>query len=256
MDGFVSRSVDGRADEVVSSALQALVEMGLPVKEQFKRQILAWAEVWRNWTGRSVTGLDSPREIGVRLIADSFALFYALTPGVGDLCCDVGSGNGWPGLALKLHEPSVHLVLLDAKRSSCEFLSAVVRAMAVKGVEVWHQRAEEVGRDPRTREVFSIVVSRAAGKLPVVLELGAPLVRTGGKLVLWLGPESVVGSKGSGDGDEMRDGLNYLGLSGLEVRRYSLPGGQGERILAVYRKERPSEERFPRTAKAIKTRPL
>lgn len=256
MDGLVRRGSDGRADEVVFSALQALAEMGLPVREQFERQILAWAEVWTNWAGRRVTGLESPREVGVRVIADSFALMYALTPGQGELCCDVGSGNGWPGLALKLHEPSVRLVLLDSKRSSCEFLSAVVRAMGLEGVEVWHRRAEEVGRDPQKREVFSMVVSRAAGKLPVVLEIGAPLVRTGGKLVLWLGPESTVATEGSRDGDEMRKSLDCLGLGGPEVRRYSLPWGQGERILAVYRKERPSEKRFPRTPKAIKTRPL
>lgn len=250
------RSVEEEPDEIASFALRAIEEMGLPVREQARKQILAWAQVWRDWRGRRVTGLQSAVEIGVRLIADSFALLYALRPGAGEICCDVGSGNGWPGLALKIHEPSVHLVLLDAKRSSCEFLSAVVRAMGVDDVEVWHRRAEEAGRDPRTREVFSIVVSRAAGKLPVVLEMGAPLVRTGGKLVLWLGSEGIAGIKGPGNGEEVLDSLDCLGLCGPEVRRYSLPGGQGERVLAIYGKERPSERRFPRTAKAIKTRPL
>ncbi|HHY34764.1 MAG TPA: 16S rRNA (guanine(527)-N(7))-methyltransferase RsmG [Firmicutes bacterium] len=252
----VTGRVGGGADEVVSFALRALAEMRLPVKEEFVSQILAWVQVWRSWSGRRVTGLESPREVGVRLIADSFAFLYALAPGAGELCCDVGSGNGWPGLALKVHEPSVRLVLLDAKRSSCEFLSAVVRAMDVKDVEVWQRRAEDVGRDRRTREVFSVVVSRAAGKLPVVLEIGAPLVRIGGKIVLWLGPESVIGMDGTGEGDKVRDSLDCLGLAGPEIRRYWLPEGEGERVLAVYRKERPSEARFPRTARAIKTRPL
>ncbi|MBE3520173.1 MAG: 16S rRNA (guanine(527)-N(7))-methyltransferase RsmG [Firmicutes bacterium] len=246
----------GGADEVVSFALEALAEMGLPVKEEFAGQIRAWAQVWRSWTGRRVTGLESPREVAVRLIADSFAFLYAFGPSAGEVCCDVGSGNGWPGLALKLHEPSVHLVLLDARRSSCEFLCGVVRAMGLEGVEVWHRRAEDVGRDEGTREMFSVAVSRAAGKLPVVLELCAPLVRVGGKVVLWLGPEVTFGRGGAGEAEEARAGLYCLGLAGPEIRRYSLPGSEGGRVLAVYRKERLCEARFPRTAKAIRTRPL
>ena len=243
-----------KPDEIVSCALQALHEMGLPVGERVGEEILAWAQVWRGWKGRSVTAFRSAADVGVKLIADSFAVVYAVQLGEDEVCCDIGSGNGWPGLALKLWRPSIRLVLVDARKSSCEFVSAAVRSMALNDVAVWHRRAELVGRDPRTREAFSTVVSRAAGRVPVMLEVGAPLVRPGGKLVLWLGPGTAA-SECAGVLEAVNE-LDSLGLSVPELKSYSLPGGHGRRVLAVYAKEHPSERRFPRTVKAIRTRPL
>src|SRR5207247_9027419 len=103
------------------------------------------------------------------------------------------------------------------------------------GVTIVNQRAEEFGE----REAFDIVVARALGALPVLLELTLPFCRVGGKV---LAPK-----KGRGLADEVASASRALSVLGGELsepRTYELDGEQ--RQIVVVRKVRRTPDAYPR----------
>jgi 16S rRNA (guanine527-N7)-methyltransferase len=98
---------------------------------------------------------------------------------------DLGSGGGLPGLVVATRWPEVTLVLLDSQGRRTAFLSHAVRRLGLGNrVSVLHQRAEEAGRDPTIRGHFEGVLARSFGRPAVVAECAAPLLKSGGWLVV------------------------------------------------------------------------
>jgi 16S rRNA (guanine527-N7)-methyltransferase len=96
---------------------------------------------------------------------------------------DVGSGGGLPGLPLKIARPDLEVVLVEADGRKAAFLVQACAELALSGVEVVNQRAEDASRSPRYREVFDVAVARALAPMPVLAELCLPFVRVGGRLL-------------------------------------------------------------------------
>jgi rRNA small subunit methyltransferase G len=74
------------------------------------------------------------------------------------------------------------VTLTEPKEKRCKFLREGIEAMALKNVEVV-QRSVQLWPDGQGR--FDLVTSRGVRKLPVMVALGAPLLKMGGTLVLW-----------------------------------------------------------------------
>lgn len=102
---------------------------------------------------------------------------------------DVGSGGGVPGLPLAILWSGCRVLLVDAEARKVEYLRDAVRALGLTSrVEAVQARAEVLGRDPARREAFEAATLRAVGPVSTCLELGLPLVRPGGRLLLYRGP--------------------------------------------------------------------
>ena len=100
---------------------------------------------------------------------------------------DVGSGGGLPAIPLALALPGISFTLLDANRRKVAFLEHVAGELAMDNVTVLSGRAEELARQPAHREAFDRVISRAAARPAVLLELALPFVRVGGDLLAVVG---------------------------------------------------------------------
>jgi 16S rRNA (guanine527-N7)-methyltransferase len=172
---------------------------------------------------------------------------------------DLGSGGGLPGLVVAGSWPEATMVLLEANERRAQFLErAVVDCGLQARVEVVHQRAEVAGRDPSYRGAFDGVVVRSFGPPAVVAECAAPLLRTGGWLLVSEPPkdqedDSPVGAgPGSDDADQTRwpaEPLAGLGLVPLE----SVRAGFGYQLL---RQTVACPDRFPRRNGVPAKRPL
>jgi 16S rRNA (guanine527-N7)-methyltransferase len=98
---------------------------------------------------------------------------------------DLGSGGGLPGLVIAVRMPDATLVLLDAQGRRTAFLSDAVRRLGLEArVSVRHERAEAAGRDPGARGHFDGVLARSFGRPAAVAECAAPLLKSGGWLVV------------------------------------------------------------------------
>jgi len=138
-------------------------------------ELLASADV-------SVTSIRGADELWRRHVED--ALTAADLVGTARTLVDVGSGGGSPGIPLAL-ELDLAATLLEATRPKAAFLRRVVAEIGL-AAEVVHARSEEYARG-EGRDRFDLAVARALAPPPVALELCLPLVRPGGRLILWTG---------------------------------------------------------------------
>ena len=97
---------------------------------------------------------------------------------------DLGSGVGFPGLALAVALPGAQVCLVESHGRRCDFLTGLCAAVHIENARVVCARAEE-WRDGISRQ--ELVVARALAPQTVVLEYAAPLLCVGGSLVDWRG---------------------------------------------------------------------
>ena len=131
-------------------------------------------------------GFLGPRE-GARLrerhLDDALGLAAIRPPLAGERWVDLGSGAGLPGLPLAYAYPEASFTLVDAQRRRVDWVATTAARLQIDNVTVVHARLEEYGHGPG-REAFDVATARALGPLPVVAELGLPLLRVGGALLV------------------------------------------------------------------------
>jgi len=166
------------------------------------------------------------------------------------LVADVGTGGGFPGVALAAARPAWRVTVVDSVQKKVQFVREAVQAAGIANVTAVWGRAEDLGRRPDFRERFDAAVARALAALPVLLELALPLVRPGGRVVAYKG----------GDVDEevaaSAAALQALGGAVEAVDRFRLPWSGAPRSLVVVRKTGSTPSRYPRRAGIPHRRPL
>jgi 16S rRNA (guanine527-N7)-methyltransferase len=160
---------------------------------------------------------------------------------------DLGSGAGFPGLALAVALPGVQASLVESQRRKCEFLERVRLAAKVENAHIVPARAEEWGDGISNNDV---VLARALAEQAVVLEYAAPLLRLGGSLVDWRGVRVPA------EEDVADRAAAILGLRRTEVRRVVPYERARDHHLHVFVKIDETPARFPRRAGMARKRPL
>jgi 16S rRNA (guanine527-N7)-methyltransferase len=99
---------------------------------------------------------------------------------------DVGSGAGFPGLALRIAVPALQVTLIESNGKKATFLSEVTRDLKLDHTTVVRMRMEEVrGRENE----FDFVTSRALGRHGSLLGWAKDTLTRNGRVVLWLGED-------------------------------------------------------------------
>lgn len=189
---------------------------------------------------------DTRQAVDVHL-ADSLVAVELDSVRAAGSIADLGSGAGFPGLALAVALPDATVWLVESQRRKCEFLRRACIVAEVENARVVCVRAEEwregLGRN-------DVVVARALAAQPVVLEYAAPLLRRGGALIDWRGRRDADGEASAGHAAEQ------LGMQRLETRRTEPYGGARDHHLHVFAKVAETPSRFPRRAGIARKRPL
>ena len=161
-------------------------------------------------------------------------------PGLG---IDLGSGGGVPGLVLATALEAWRWELVETADRRAAFLDRVVHRLELDArVRVRHQRAEDLGRAPDARGRADAVTARSFGPPAVAAECAAPLLRTGGVLLVSEPPGGAAARWDEG-------GLAAVGLGEAEHR-------PGPPALVVLTQVTPCPARYPRKAGLPAKRPL
>lgn len=195
----------------------------------------------------NLTAITNPADVARFHFLDSAALL-TLADFHGKSAVDVGTGAGFPGLPLRILEPSLQLTLLDAQNKRVNFLREACGALGLENVECVHARAEEFAADHR--EAFDFAVSRAVAALPVLAELCLPLVKVGG---YFLAMKSV------DTGEELNAAGRAVQMLGGRLEKpvdYTIPGTDVRHRLVAIEKIQKTPEKFPRGFAKIKKNPL
>jgi 16S rRNA (guanine527-N7)-methyltransferase len=192
----------------------------------------------------SVRRLDEAAETHV---ADSLVALELGPVRAARRIADLGSGPGFPGLALAVALPDARVALVESAARKSAFLERAIAAAGLANAEVVHARAEAW---PEGAEAHDLVTARALAALPVVVEYAAPLLALDGALVAWRG------RRDSGAEAAAARAAAEVGLEPVEVRHVHPYPGARDRHLHVFRKAAPTPPRFPRRPGMARKRPL
>ena len=191
------------------------------------------------------TTVRDPTEALERHVADSLVALELPIVAAARRIADLGSGAGWPGLALAAALPEARVALVESAIRHCRYLERASEGLP--NVSVIHARAEEwtdgIG-------AHDLIAARALAALPVVLEYAAPLLELGGHVVAWkaaVSPEEAAGGAAAAE---------ILGLEPVAAVRVQPYAAARDRTLHVFRKAEPTPSRFPRRAGMATKRPL
>jgi 16S rRNA (guanine527-N7)-methyltransferase len=201
------------------------------------------------WTGSiNLTAIREPSAVASLHVADSLTAVEPLRARGIDALVDIGSGGGFPGLPLAAVLPAARALLVDSMRKKAAFLEAVVTATGLRQVRVAAVRAEALAADPRHRERWPAVTSRAVGGLADVVEIGFPLVAPGGCVVTWKRQPI------DAELEPARRAVDALGGGRIDVVATHVRGLDGH-VLVFATKGGRTAERYPRDPAERRRRP-
>jgi 16S rRNA (guanine527-N7)-methyltransferase len=151
-------------------------------------QIQSYTDILLKWNKRiSLTSVKDPEEIVRYHFAESFLAIKTCESLDGRLA-DVGTGAGFPGLALKLYVPALQVSLIESNSKKCAFLAEVIRSLQLEKVEVMRAGYEEI---KKPKDPFELVTARALGDLRSLLKWAEGALSPDGRVLLWLGADGI-----------------------------------------------------------------
>ncbi len=233
----------------------AFSQAGVSLTSRQREQMTAYAAMLVDWNQKlNLTAIVDEGGIATRHMLDSVSIRddiekAGLYPNRPVRLIDVGTGAGFPGLVLKILNPEMDVLLLDALAKRLRFLDTIIDQLGLGNIETWHGRAEDAARSPDLREHFDVATARAVAALPVLCEYCLPFVRVGGIFVAMKG-------QASENWQDARQAIGLLGGKLESIREFDLPGTDMKRTILVVRKTNPTPRGYPRKAGQPSKNPL
>jgi len=149
--------------------------------QRYMSLLLAWNEKI------NITAIRDPLEMLYRHFCESMYAAVAV-PLQGGRLADVGSGGGFPGLALKIIRPELQVFLIESNVKKATFLAEVARELALVDARVLVSRYEELGEEITP---VDFVCSRALGEFEKFLNWAGSERVAASQVVLWTGGRDV-----------------------------------------------------------------
>ena len=225
--------------------VKGLPGLGLTLSGETQDTLCAFGEaVIEQNKVMNLTAITEPTQVAKLHLLDSLSLLN-LEDLAGKKVIDVGCGAGFPGVPVKIACPTMKLTLLDSLGKRMQWLETVLPTLGVDA-ECITARAEEAVAD--RRESYDYATSRAVARLNILLELTAPYVKVGGK---------VLAMKGTAAQEELAEAKNAISRLGLKVEKVAeFPMDGTAHTVIVLKKVAPTPPPYPRRYAKIKQNPL
>lgn len=163
---------------------------------------------------------------------------------------DIGTGAGFPGLPLKINQPSINLTFVDSLNKRISFLNTVISDLNLQNVRTVHSRAEDLGVNKDFREKFDVCVSRAVANLSTLSELCLPFVKCGGYFV------SLKGPKAPEELEAAKKAVSILGGEFFDLVNYNISDTDLNHNIIIIKKISQTPTKYPRKAPKPAKEPL
>lgn len=173
---------------------QGLTAMSIAMDAQARDRLAVYCAELLRWSARiNLVGKAPLREIWETHFLDSLSLLRVLPPleAPQQPLLDIGTGAGFPGLALKAARPELPVILVEPRQKRVSFLRHVIRTLGLKDIEVLCGRLEK-NSDEVDGQLLSvpIITSRAFTNIGEFLLHTVAVNPTGGQVICMKGPRA------------------------------------------------------------------
>lgn len=208
-----------------------------------------YARLLVEWNEKiNLTAITEPDEIVIKHFVDSLSIFSAIDVPEGAKVIDVGTGAGFPGVAMLIARPDLDITLMDSTNKKLNVIRDILDNIGLEA-NVVHKRAEEAGQSKDFRESYDFATARAVSNLRDLSEFCLPFVKVGGTFI------SMKSAKADEEIEEGKKAISVLGGRIKEKKTFNLESA-GERTVILIEKSSSTPAKYPRPSAKMAKNPI
>ncbi|MBQ7294572.1 MAG: 16S rRNA (guanine(527)-N(7))-methyltransferase RsmG [Clostridia bacterium] len=239
MASFISKALLKEKAEMFHVKLD---ETALDRFETYAKLLVEWNEKI------NLTAITDPEGIVIKHFTDSLTIFSGVDIPEGAKVIDVGTGAGFPGLAMLIARPDLNMTLMDSTNKRLIVINDILEKTGLQA-DVVHSRAEEAGKKPEYREQYDFSTARAVTNLRDLAEYCMPFVKVGGSFV------PMKAAKADEEIAEAKKAIKILGGEIADKKTFELFDA-GERTIINVKKISSTPAKYPRPSAKMAKNPL
>ena len=224
-------------------------EIGLVFTEEQLDKFFKYMNLLLEWNEKiNLTAITEPKEVILKHFIDSLTISKYIENN--KTLADVGTGAGFPGIALKIYRRDLKITLVDSLNKRINFLNEVIKELDLKEIKTVHSRIEDFGKNKEYREKFDYTTARAVANLSVLSEYLIPIAKIDGKCICM---------KGSNIEEELNTSKNAIKILGGKIQKieeFNLPKSDITRNVIIIKKLKNTPAKYPRKAGIPAKEPL
>jgi 16S rRNA (guanine527-N7)-methyltransferase len=234
---------DGMEQDLQGILLEGSRELGVGLSEEKVDAFTFFMEELMWWNTRvNLTSLRDPLDIVVKHFLDSLAVSPHLSPGCSLL--DIGSGAGFPCLALKISDPSLQVTSIDSSQKKISFQRHIIRQLRLDRVDTIHAHLPDLRVTETLNKSYDYVVSRAFGSLGTLLRIARPFIKPAGVII------AMKGKMGMKEALEEK-GIERMNMKLQKTIAFILPFTEATRTLFFFTEKGACSRRSPQKRRII-----
>lgn len=219
-----------------------LDEVALDRFDKYGKLLVEWNEKI------NLTAITDPEGVTIKHFLDSITIFSYVDIPEGAKVIDVGTGAGFPGLAMLIVRPDLDMTLMDSTKKRLMVIENILENIGLKA-NVVHSRAEEAGQNMDFREKYDFSTARAVTNLRDLAEYCLPFVKVGGSFI------PMKSAKAQEEIAEGKKAIHVLGGQIVKQDTFELLDC-GERTIINVKKISSTPAKYPRPSAKIAKNPI
>ena len=196
----------------------------------------------------NLTAITDPEGVTIKHFLDSLTIFSFVDIPEGAKVIDVGTGAGFPGLAMLIARPDLDITLMDSTKKRLMVIENILENIGLSA-NVVHSRAEDAGQNKAFREQYDFSTARAVTNLRDLAEYCLPFVKVGGSFV------PMKSAKAQEEIAEGKKAIHVLGGQIIKQDTFDLLDC-GERTIINVKKISSTPAKYPRPSAKIAKNPI
>lgn len=185
---------------------------GFPLTSDQLEQFAIYKSELKLWnTHMNLTTIHDDNEIIYKHFLDSISVLAQLKISGDDKVIDIGTGAGFPGVAIKIYIPSISLTLVEVSQKKVAFLKYLVSKLAFdSSPKILALRAENCAATKENKNAYDWVLTRYVASLQDSVAYCLPLLNSTGRWIAY---------KSSRIELEIKHSRKFLRTFGAEIER-------------------------------------